>query len=250
MEFSREALELLLNTGQQAAKAELVDTHDPREVVLLHGTDVTRLDVPPPVRQSVVHSLEALIELATKEAEMSVPVVWHHNTGVVLVLDDADRRDHVFFPLDHSREFAELVDLNKEIVGLDQRSFVRMLRQTLGVPAAQIGPFRRIEWSVHKAAEGQVEHGNDRIGRDIQAQVGQATQLPEDMVLNVPVYEQLGERDRYQVRCDIEIDVAGERLALVPVAGEIRTVIDQAQASIHQRLDEGLGDVPVYYGQP
>lgn len=251
MELTKDALGLLLETAQQAAEFKLVENHDPRKVVVLHRSAIHAVDVPPPLRRSVVNSLETLIQVAQGEAAEK-PVVWHADEFVILVLDDADRRDTVAFPLKHSRQFARLLELDEGAHCMDQRCFVRMLRQTLGVSADLVGPFRRIDWSVHKMAGGQVEHGIDRLGRDIQAQVGQATPLPEEMVLSVPIYDQLGERDQYRsIRCDVEIDVIGERLALVPLAGEIPYAIDAAQEWIHQRLVEDLGDeVPVYYGRP
>jgi len=183
------------------------------------------------------------------------PVVWHGPAAVVLVIDDADRRDRVAFPLTLSERFACLGRLAREKPWHQQAEFIRLLRIDLLVDPLIVMKFRKLDWDQKTEGSGEVRHGRERLGNAIMAQVQGIEELPEDLDISAPVYQQPGERREYLVRCAVEIDVVNRRFALRPVADEIERVIDLAQADIGCRLEsllhDGQGpDVPIYYGHP
>lgn len=251
MELTKEALQLLISTGQAAQRPERIDVEDPRRIYYTVQGTPQPFDVPAPVRDSRLNSLADLIEACQELSGSTHAVVWHAPRGVVVILDDDDRRDRLTFSLTFSEPFVRLSELAETPEALDQRGFVRLLRRDLGVDAPTVAPFRRLEWSTVKAAIGETAPGRDRLGRDIQAKVAGAAELPEDLLVTVPVYRECGERGEYAVRCAIDIEPLEERIYFRPLPGEIDTAIDLAQASIHDRLEAGLGtDVPVFYGTP
>jgi hypothetical protein len=251
----KETLDRMVALVQAADGAQPMGVEDPRKAWFHVDAHTESVDIPPPLRHSNVASLTAIIELAEAAIDgvpmAPRPTVWHSHEGVVLLLDDTDRRDTATFPLSQSRPFAALVDLEAEPRWMQQREFCSFLRFVLGVPAQTVAPWRRLEWTNAKASEGETGPGRDRIGRDIRGAVtAGGAELPEDLIVHVPVYREQGERSAYDVRCSIDVDVFGERIALQPLAGEIETVIDEAQASIRERLDAALDGIPIFYGSP
>jgi hypothetical protein len=79
---------------------------------------VTPYDVTPPLRRASVNAVDDLIAAAQKWN--TAPVVWISGDAIVLVTDDADRRDSVTLKLSKSAAFAKLICLNQSPV-LDQR---------------------------------------------------------------------------------------------------------------------------------
>lgn len=249
MQFTEEALRLLLTTAQQAITPIEVETGDVRSKTWLSGSDLIHEPVPPAVRKSEVYSLDDLIAVA-KSSMVVNPVIWHSPLRVVLVLDDTDRRDVVQFNLQFSRPFEQMIALDKGVIWQDQRAFVFMLRTTLQVDSCRVAPFRRLDWEQIKASVGDIQPGKDRLGSSIQASAKGAGELPEDMLFSVPIYDNQAERQTYSIRCAVEINPFELKLALIPFTGEISLTIDAAQQSLRERLEAALGDIPVYYGVP
>jgi hypothetical protein len=157
----------------------------------------------------------------------------------------------VVFHLTFSAPFQILRTLDEDPRPMDQRAFVRLLRHDLGMAQPTVNAFRRLDWKTAVEATGEVVHGRDRMGREINAQVIQAAELPEDLMVSVPVYREAGERQPVSLRCDVEIDAARQTLQLSPIPGEIENAIDDAQRSIRERLgDVGPAVKAVYYGRP
>jgi hypothetical protein len=247
--ISREALELLISTAQQAKRVERLDTSpDGRVAIYDEGGTISEVPIPPPERNHRVRSLADLIAFA---AECSAAIVWHDRGSVVLILDDRDRRDRVTFELTRFETFVLLsaqTGADHQAVH-DQRGFVRLLRD-LGADSAVIAPFRRLDWQASVRVTG--EHGQtaDRLGREIQGSIS-GTDLPEDLIIMTPVYAQAGETELQSVRCRIDCQVLEQRLALRPLPGEIDAAYERAQDSIRERLRKGLGDdARIYYGSP
>ena len=127
---------------------------------------------------------------------------------------------------------------------------------------AVVSQFRKLDWTQANQGVGDVQHGNTRLGKEIAAKVLGAADLPDELKISLPVYQQSGERDEYVIRCAVEIDTMNQVFQLLPMPDEIERVLDLAQASIHDRLLTALQPktvgnavtevepVPVYYGTP
>jgi|GEM_PF-3175807 len=255
-----EAIKHIEETAREALGCEIVDVSDnPRMTWVRIGCGLTKIETPPPPRRHEVHTLNDIIRYAQAAAggdseESARTVVWHDNQDVWLVLDDEERHDFVRMHLTLSTPYAKLERLNAayatEVTWMDQATFVQLLRCDLGAPPATVSQFRRLKWSTTHGTQGEVAHGADRMGKELQAQVSGADGLPEDITLAVPVYNQQGERSTYQVPCHVLTDTVQNQLALLPHVGATTAALQAAQASIRERLTAALGDTPVYYGNP
>lgn len=253
-----ETLELVQRTAQTAQEARVLSEldGDGRRRFVQHGDTITEYVITPTVRKHYVHSLIDLI-LFARRPDNKAPIVWHDSDGVTLLIDDADRRDSVFFPLTASKRFEVLRTLAKNKPAFNQSQFVRLLRVELGLDNLKIvSKFRKLDWSMSNDGSGDIQHGNNKVGKSVLAKVQGIDELPEELAVEVPVYQQTGERQAYVVKCAVEIDTVNQQFQLIPMPDELERVIDLAQASIHDRLVAALGEVdgqkaiPVYYGKP
>jgi len=151
-----------------------------------------------------------------------------------------------------------LAKLAKDRPWIKQPQFIRLLRFDLALDnVGVVAQFRRLDWSVNQQAEGHFQHGQDRVGKTIMSQVEGVAELPSEIAVSCPVYQQSGERDEYIVRCLLEIDTLQQSFQLLPLQDELEGVLDAAQNNIRDRLEEGLKEVngekilvPIYYGTP
>ena len=247
----KDALELLQSTAVDASGAQhLVDSADGRQKHYVLKGERFAIDVGPPLRNHVVDSLEDLIKFAEKEAgDFSV---WHCDDAVTLICDHTAQRDTVRFLLPFSRPFKTLYALDGEAGNhFDQRAFIRLLHRTLGVDSATVAKFRRLDFKVIQAAEGEHQHGKDRLGQSVHAEVKGTSDLPGSLVVNVPVYDAAGERDTEAICCSIDLDPQRSQIIFEPVPGELSLAIESRQASIRERLTAALDEeARVYSGQP
>lgn len=261
----KQAIGLIQNTAVEAAAARVVEVPgDGRKILVQYAEQLKEVAVPPPCRKHAVHTLADLIEYtlrviakippdAPPDPPRVGPVVWHGVKGVVLVIDDEDRRDLVTFPLTYSRRLMRLCSLEQDKPTFDQKRFVRLLRTELGLPnEGVVAKFRKLDWKVADEGSGSVQHGKDRMGKSIQAEVQGSDELPEEISVPVPVYQEAGERQEYIVRCAVEIDAINQSFALIPLPEEIQKAIDNAQANIRDRLSLAIGAsrAAIYYGAP
>jgi hypothetical protein len=249
---------LIQQTSREAQSATLLPelSAGGRKAFYQHGTEIKEFTVPPSARNHTVHSLVDLI-LYARRPDNQAPVVWHDNTGVVLLVDDADRRERVTFPLTWSERLVTLQNLAAKKPCFDQAAFVRLLRIELGLDnVAVVAQFRKLEWSAGNEGSGDVQHGMNRLAKSVVAKVQGIGDLPDELNVPVPVYQQMGEQKEYLVKCAVEIDTCNQRLQLLPLPDTLERVVDLAQASIHERLVAALGEIenkpaiPVYYGRP
>jgi len=265
-----ETLKIIQDTAQRAQKLELIPSpFDSRAAYLRLEDRYESIDVPPPLRNHFVCSLDDLVEYAKPLAGARLtgpdaadepqgrlpelagtgPVIWHSPQAVILILDDADRRDRVTFGLTFSQPFILLVGIAQNPAPMSQREFVRMLKISLRVPEPLVGPWRALNWSVISEAMGEVTAGVDRMGKQVNARVAGTSALPNDLTVHVSVYNEPGERRQYPIQCDIEMDPASQRLLLIPQEGELQDAIQLSQADIRDRIIGRLA-CPVFFGSP
>ena len=254
----KEALELIQKTAQTAQKPILMAelSKDGRKAYVALGGQILEYVQEPPNRNHIVHTLVDLILYARASASVD-PVAWHGPAGVVLVIKDSDRRDFVMFPLTFSNRFLMLRELAEKKPAFKQLQFIRLLRVDLGLDnLAVVAQFRKLNFTMNDGGTNDFQHGRDLLGKEIIAKVKGSSELPDELPVLVPVYQQAGERTDFTVRCAIEIDTVNQMFQLLPLPDELERVVDLAQASIHGRLTAALGEIdgqsaiPVYYGEP
>lgn len=240
----------------------VLGSDDPRTARLVIGGALVDRDVPPSPRSHEAGTLAEVVALANRfagepaEATEGPPVVWYDAERVVLVIDDNGHRlERTALKLETSDVFATLMKLGETKPWMDHKPFVRMLRIDLA-GALEPGILERARSLIFESdskASSVVTREKESLGRSISASVRAANgELPEEVELNVPVYKTAGEsRQRYLIRCAIDVDHDQCRLRLFPLPDEIERVRQLAVESIGERLGEGLGDgVNFYQGKP
>lgn len=248
----KEALDYLSESFKKAHGARKLDLPgDGRKVYVDQGGTLTPLDVAPGLRSHRVDSVDDMIAAAQKWNV--APVLWINGDSVVLVTDDADRRDKITLPLVKSNQFAKLIELAKD-PELDQPELIRLLRIDLPGAAGRaelLATVRNIKWRTASAGNANIQHGNESMGKTIEAEVSGAGNIPEQVLVSGPVYRNHGEREAaFGVLCDLEIVTADQVFRFKPLPDEIEKVTDAALAGIRDRLVDGLGKVDVFYGTP
>ena len=259
--FEKEALELMLDTAKKSQEATLFPelVTDTTRVVSIGG-ELQELEIPQPLRNHVVNSLDDLVaycSFALKNEMTAKPTIWHGKDGVVLIYNDDERRERVTFPLSLSSKFSTLQKLQEGKPYFMQPEFIRLLRFELGMDNAKVvSQFRKLNWKLGIETDREVTHGNNRLGKNVIDKVEGVAELPDELTVSVPVYKEAGERAEYVVQCGIEIDTVNQRFQLLPLPDELERIQNLAQESIFARLKDGLAEsnavkeFSVFYGEP
>jgi hypothetical protein len=257
----KEMIDALGDLTRKAAAPVPVPILDPRKVsFVVNGMQVTQ-DVPPTPRDHKAGSLDEIIALANRFGEGATdlgegqPVVWYDEEKVVLVIDDSGHRvERATLTLDTSDVFACLCRLSKAREWMDQKPFVRLLKLDLAgkvEPPYLIDRARKLKFEATSSSTGVVQRDRESLGRNITSEVTSDGDIPEEVLVNAPVFKTAGERDPYPVACAVETDPAMGKLRLVPLPDEVERVRQLAVASIGGRLATGLKEgVNAYYGKP
>jgi hypothetical protein len=183
------------------------------------------------------------------------PVIWYDEQRIILVIDDGTRRlNRVTFEPSPSDVFTILKKLRETPAFFPQRDFIRLLRVELAGTldeGALLSRVRKLDFSVVAKNTGDVARNRESYGNSIASECKGSSEIPESVTLSVPVYRSEGMRDRYPLRCAVELDTRGQSLQLLPLPDEIQAVEQMAIASIRVRLMTSLSaSVATYYGTP
>ncbi len=245
-----EAIERIRELGVQAANpTHLTDTADGRQkVYATNKGELLHVPIGAPVRRSQVYTLDDLIRCTQTLPLHDTFAFWHNSSFVRLVLDETDRRDLVVLKLEISRQFGKLLLQDAGEDRYSQSEFVRMLHRTMGVDAATVAKFRRLDFKVIQMAEGEHEHGKDRMGKSVHAEVKGTSDLPDELLVTIPVYNTPGERQVESIRCSIDLDPQRSEILMRPLPGELSIALENRQ----RQMQSTLLDVTerVYWGTP
>ena len=248
-----EALEMIFDAVKQANAAEILNIEtDGRMKHVRIGSEIREIAIHPQPRKHGTLSLDSLIELAKKLPYPQNAVIWHGENEIVLIHDDLDRRDRATMLLLYSMRYLLLKKLETTREWYEQLAFVRMLRLDLGLDnTGVVSKFRRLAWADGSKTTGEFVHGADKMGRQINSQVENAADLPDEFDVEIPVYDEFP-GEMLAVRCAVEIDSRNQRLQLVPMPGELKRVLTATQEMIHETLVHELaeGGTAIYYGTP
>lgn len=248
----KEALDFLRDRFTVAAGAKLLNVPgDGRIAYVDQGGTLHQIAVTPPLRGHTVNSVDDLIAAAAKWN--ASPVVWINGQNIVLVTDDGDRRDRVTLPLVKSAAFSRLTALAKD-PELDQAELIRTLRVDLQGTirrAELLAAVRHIKFRASSSGQSIVQHGNESMGKTIEAEVTGAGDIPETVVVECAVFSNPDEREKsFTVGCDLEIVPADSTFRFQPIPDELERVIDAALHGIRDEIVAELGDVSVFFGSP
>jgi len=226
---------------------------DGRKVVIEHNGTLVDRDVPPPLRSHAVSSVDDLITAANKWN--TAPVIWINDQTIVLVIDDADRRETVSLTLIYSAVFQAVAKLETNS-WLDQPTLIRLLRRELrgaNGAAALLASVRKISFKQHASGHANIQHGSESMGQSVENEVTGAGDLAESLTIPVNVFANPGEdaKDKAVViGLDIDVDAKQQKFRLQPLPDEINLAKTTALAGIRTTIAKALPKVTVLFGKP
>jgi hypothetical protein len=174
--------------------------------------------------------------------------------GVILVDREAakyfysfnDRRDVATCPLIVSTPWAWLSAPTRQ---LSQRDLIRALRITfdgcLPTGSSLVSVFRNLKFTNNGTAEANIQRGNEALGRRVMNEVVGTTDLPEDVILSVPVYENYPKR--VSVRVAIEVIADAGQFELIAYPNELENGRQETLNAIRDDVAFD-SDVPAFLG--
>lgn len=262
MNFTKETLELIQTTAVAAAGAKLFSSSaDGRKSHFMLGGEHVVIEEPPEPRKHTVGSLADLLKYARLGwiEGPDRPSFWFSEAGVVLVLDNHDRRDTVTFPLVKSEAYKALLELAANSPWMTQPEMIRYLKIKLGIrDESVLGKFRRLDWSHSTEGKASIDRGRESISQSVQREIQQIADFPETLYVDLPLFTNRGEDAIYAVKCYVELDVVNVRIQIAPLSGELEHVLHAHLETVRTRLEEGVagaldtGEVgfAVYFGTP
>ncbi|MEO1063772.1 MAG: hypothetical protein AAFZ07_20330 [Actinomycetota bacterium] len=210
-----------------------------------------------------VEEVGGFVTEATERLGGVSPTVWYDEDGVVVVLDDGpgEHREHrCEVVLDWSPEFRLLRALGGLDGGspraLSQRELIVTLRTRFAACLDDAGRelirvLRTIRFSDVSGGNATVETGRESLGRDLESEVrSEAGDIPDEVVLDVRIFDDPALQRRQTVRCLLEINTREVTFELLPYGDEVERVIEDQLVAIRTLLEAGLDGIPVYAGRP
>ncbi len=183
-----------------------------------------RITTEPPYRNHYVESLDDFVDacqhFCVSDQSSSV---WHDLTEVILVIDDATRRDRVTLPL----RFSEPFQLLRDGFARKQRDLLTVLKCTLTDV-------------VHEAEITTLK----------------GSKPPEFVTFRCRVYCTPGVDREVEIRTSLDIDVDTEMIRITPLDGQIDAAIERTQERIATDLADAFGEMdppiesPIFWGSP
>lgn len=265
--FDSESLQLLLDTGKEAAGAAqkvavIPLPNEPKGVYGLIKADgsfevrtaaagprshkLLRLDQVPDFVKNITEKFKA------------VPTVWHCPDGVVILMNDgsmeSDLQSRCCLPFKFTEQFAELQSCSKSQRWMDPRSFATWIRTKL-MNVMRGADDLLMLLSKMKGSDGKTFNATntksrESIGLEVDAEMDSALgDLPDLILFDVRVYDDPSIVRKVQVTCALECNPRDFALRIEPTAGQLQDAIDKEMNSIGDLLAQEL-DCPVYYGVP
>ena len=240
----QEAIQYMADIVKESMKHEELQ-EGATQVVYSVGGRLETVEIEPGPRRHSVKNLQSLAGYAWGSS-----CIWHAGNSIELVIDDKDRHrlDRVTWRLDKSAKFSCLE--NDAEKPRDHKSFVtflvRYLRDEIDrdVPGL-LGTIRELKFSTSDVEQGDVQHGKESMGRDIQREIAGASDLPETITLNVKRWADL--EIFVPVESMLVLDTESRRLSLVPLADSIVEANLTAHRELGAMISEEI-ECPVYHG--
>lgn len=234
---------------QKASQISFLST-DRKIVYEQNGTILTQ-EVPPPLRRHTVDSVFDLIAAANNWGKKGT--IWLSRKEVQLIIDDADRRESVSLPLETTGVF-DIVCKLAEQAAIPQADFIRLLRRELrNSPQATtvLAAVRQIKFRSSEEGYSNINHGNESMGRSVEAEVTNAADIGDSLTLPLACYANPGEKDNVVVVAfTLDVEVQKQRFIVKPLPDEITLAYEQSLGDIRKRIVAALPETPVLYGRP
>jgi hypothetical protein len=250
----KEALDYLNRMAAENVKPVDLGIPDPLAKRYMVGSQVVKVDLPAAPKQHSVYSLGDFVAMAEEyHDEYPGACVFVRSDAVVCVLDNIGHRVTRFvFTMEASDVWATVGGMSN---WKNQKDFIRLLKIDLAgcLPENQLlDTIRKIKFENGVTVTQEVKKNRESLGREITSKVESPLDIPDYVLLTVPVYKSLGEREVYGIKCSMEVDpTRTDAFRLAPLPDEIERVQYLAIDSILERLKVQLPEgVPCYYGSP
>lgn len=157
--------------------------------------------------------------------------------SVVCNLDTVDRLDTVTLPLVFS-EAMRALDTLRANQDISQNAFIRTLETTLAgcVGDDVLTKVKTVKVTNRGEVKSHVSQGKRSMGQDIDSEVEGSVEIPETIIVDLPVYSNLDLR-KYRVQAQCRLIVTPEiKFTLFITSEERQRVIDETLEYLHGTL--------------
>lgn len=241
-------------SGADGKVALLKPGQEPDHVYLMVGQSgkVERVVADAKPRAHRLVTLEQVVAFVTKKGTAEASVVWYDRSGVIVIVDDATRRDRADLTLTLTPQIQLLIALEKGRQ-FTQREFRRLLRVELAgcrVDDVLLNWVSSVKFNDSRTAGGVIKQGRESLGREIeQAAVSDAGEPPEIMRLSVRVFDDPSLRETWPIECAVEIDLDNQVFQLIPLPLQLHNAIENEVGAIGKLLQEAV-KCPAFRGKP
>ncbi len=229
-------------SGMPAHQTFLIGPTGERELITLD---------PQPRKHSLASLDEAIAFINKKATEDSA--VWFDLSGVVVVLDDATRRDIATLPLKLTPVMQLLARIEADGDRYDQKDFRRLLRVDLASARKDdklLNWVSNAKFNTSTSVGGVVTSSKESLGRDIDdAALSSAGEFPEEIGLEVRVFDDASLKETWGVKCAVELFLRESEFTLTPYPLELHNAIESEVFVIGKKLRESV-KVPCFRGRP
>lgn len=246
-------IERLVLAGHTARTLTLEQEPAGRYAIVRPGGEILVEWAEPEPIADLMRSPESFVQYAKslairEDPDDSTARIYFDGSRLVLIHDIDSRRDRTVCDLIPSPQFSWLVNGSKQTYR--QADFIRLLRIDLqgALPAASnlLPLIRELKFNNNAAAQSNIQHGKESLGRQIEAAVHGIDAIPEEVTLSVPLWENF--TCIVPIRCAVEILPHEQQFKLTPFPLELRKAVELGMGSIRNLMDDT--GVDYYYGSP
>ena len=250
-----ELVEKLLQTGRdsQAVKFHMHPEMPGKAWLQQPGHALELVDLPAPPR---AHQLLGYTDLLNAIADTHIakaPEVYCSGRKVIALLDRDDRRQKIVVDLAYSSRLEQCRALEGSPLAASPKDIQRVLRFDFhsGKHDLVIDALSEIDFTRTTTTSSRTTHGSDGYGASVNAAVPQASRVPKEFEVVVPIWANEGfSRYSASVRCGLELDPDNQRVILRVLSDEVMRVVNQALVSLVTDLREATKGIPIFMGAP
>lgn len=147
----------------------------------------------------------------------------------------------------------EAFDRVKGFIGgqnFDQVELIRLLRNELrGASPSLLAAVRNLKFTRTENGQSNMQHGNESLGRSIEAAVTVADKIDESFVVETKCYKGIDELKTYSFLVTIEVNIQKQMFTLRSQADEVDEAVLDSITTIAEILADNLDGATVMLGQ-
>lgn len=265
MSLPKETYEAMKATIEKAVAPLVIKAPaEPDHIYYLRYSDgrLERREADPAPLNHQVLDVPTLVEIAndcgveTADRPAAPVAVWCNINGIVAILDTTASRDCAKLPLTWSKPFKLLNRWCESNGGtVNQKELVHELLTTFFgcVGPELLASIRQVRVTANSDGATAIAHGKASMSRAALSEAIGATDIPDSVYFNIPLFTNAGFGKTYKVACVIEINpVDPVTFTITPMAAMLEEAQNEAIDDMRimlraEKLDESI---PIYAGRP